>query len=269
MEEHMKIICLVKFTPDVDAFEYDYENNVLIRENIKQIINPDDACALGFALKLKKQHPDIEIEVVTMAPLSVKKHMEDILRRHVEKATIISDSKFGGSDTLATSLILGTYLKQAEYDVILTGSQTLDGDTAHVPSQLAEFLGISQMSAIIKIDEESFLNGKPQVEVDTEKYVDTYEMTFPAILSVRRESKYRLPFVRFADLDLDVSDKLFVINNKTLRIDLNKVGLKGSATRVVKTYTQTYESKEKVVVQNDEKGIETVYRFLKEKGYLK
>lgn len=265
----MKIICLVKFTPDVDAFEYDYENNVLIRENIKQIINPDDACALGFALKLKKTHPEITIEVVTMAPLSARKYMEDILRRHVDCGTILSDARFGGSDTQATSLILGAYLKQAEYDVILTGSQTLDGDTAHVPAQLAEFLGISQMSAITKIDEESFLRGVPLVEVDIEKYLDTYEMAFPAILSVRRESKYRLPFVRFDDLDLDVSDKLQIINNETLKLDADCIGLKGSATRVVKTYTQTYEQKERIVVQNDEAGIEAVYNFLKEKGYLK
>lgn len=265
----MKIICLVKFTPDVDAFEYDYENNVLKRESSKQIINPDDACALGFALKLKKTHPEIEIEVVSMAPLSVRKQMEDILRRHVDGAVMISDSKFAGSDTQATSFVLGTYLKEARYDVILTGSQTLDGDTAHVPAQVAEFLGISQMSGITKIDEESFLKGAPQVEVDTETYVDTYEMSFPAILSVCKESKYRLPFVRFADLELDVSDRLQIVDREMLKLDLDFVGLQGSPTRVVKTYMQTYETKEKVVVRDDEEGTAVVYRFLKEKGYLK
>lgn len=265
----MKIVCLLKFTPDVDAFEYDYEKNVLLRENVKQIINPDDACALGFALNLKKKNPDIEIEVVTMAPLSVRNMMEDILRRRVDRGTILSDPAFGGSDTLATSLILGEYLKRTDYDVILSGTQTLDGDTAHVPSQLAEFLGIGQMSAIIKIDEPSFLNGRPLVEVDTENFVDTYQLTFPALLSVRRESKYKLPFVRYADLDLDVSDKLRILDNSILRIDPAHIGLKGSATQVVKTYTQTYEQKEKTVVQNNEEGIETVYRFLKENGYLK
>ena len=264
----MKIICLVKFTPDVDAFEYDYENNVLIRDNVKQIINPDDACALGFAIRLKKKHPELEIEVATMGPLSVKKNMEDILRRRIEKATLLSDSQFSGSDTLATSLILGTYLKQAEYDVILTGSQTLDGDTAHVPAQLAEYLGISHMSGITRIDEDTFLQGIPHVEVDTEKYIDTYAIPFPAILSIRKESKYKLPFVRYDDLELDVSDKLQIITNKELNTSAASIGIKGSATKVVKTYMQAYESKEKVVVQNDEEGIEFVYNFLKEKGYL-
>lgn len=264
----MKIICLLKFTPDVDAFAYDFEKHVLVRENSKQIINPDDACALGYALNLKKRHPDIEIEVVTMAPLSVKNRMEDVLRRRIDRGTILSDPAFAGSDTLATSFILGTYLRSTEYDVILTGTQTLDGDTAHVPSQLAEFLGIGQMSAIMKIEEASFLEGCPVVEVDTENHIDTYKIAFPAVLSVRRESKYRLPFVRYADLDLDVSDRLRIVDAKTLGIDPERVGLAGSATRVVKTYMQTYEEKEKVIVQNDEEGIETVYQFLKENGYL-
>lgn len=264
----MKIVCLLKFTPDVDAFEYDYEKNVLIRENSKQIINPDDACALGFALKLKKKYPEIEIEAVTMAPLSVKNMMEDILRRRVDCGTIISDPAFVGSDTLATSRIIGAYLQKTEYDVILTGTQTLDGDTAHVPSQLAELLKIGQMSAIMKIDEESFLNGNPEVEVDTENYVDVYRIAFPAILSVRKESKYRLPFVRYADLDMDVSDRLKIVDHKELEIDPESVGLKGSATQVVKTYVQSYGQKDKVIVGNDQEGIEAVYKFLKDNGYL-
>lgn len=265
----MKIICLLKFVPDVDAFEYDYEKNVLVRENAKQILNPDDACALGFALKLKKTNPEIEIEAVTMAPQSVKRFMEDILRRHVDRGTLLSDSLFAGSDTLATSLILGTYLKKTPYDVILTGSQSLDGDTAQVPAQIAEFLGISHISGIRKIDESTFLQGVPQVEIDTENYTDVYEVPFPAVLSVRKESKYRLPFVRYADLELDVSDRLQILNHHDLNVDFAKIGLKGSATRVVKTYSQTYENKEKKIVQNDEEGIETVYQFLKEKGYIK
>ena len=124
------------------------------------------------------------------------------------------------------------------------------------------------MSGITKIDEDTFLQGIPHVEVDTDKYIDTYAIPFPAVLSVRKESKYKLPFVRYADLELDVSDKLQIITNKELNTSAASIGIQGSATRVVKTYMQTYESKEKVVVQNDEEGIEVVYNFLKEKGYL-
>lgn len=264
----MKIICLVKFTPDVDQFDYDYQQNILIRDNVKLVINPDDACALGFALGLKKKHPDLVIEVVTMGPLSVRPMMEDMLRRKVNQATILSDRAYIGSDTYATSRIIGKYLETAAYDVILTGSHSLDGDTAHIPSQLAEYLKLNQMSYIRKIDEASFLNHRPLVEVDTEKYLDTYEIPFPAILSVSRESNYRLPFVRYDDLDLDVSDQLTIIGNDSLAVDDKIIGLTGSPTRVVKTYQRQYLQKEQIIVKNDDQGIDTVLAFLKKEGYL-
>lgn len=266
----MKIVCLVKFTPNVDEFEYDHEKHVLIRDKGKQIINPDDACALGFALKLKKQRPEeIEIEVVSMAPVSAVPLMEEILRRRVDKGVLLSDPKFGGSDTLATSEILGSYLAGTDYDVILTGDHSVDGDTAQIPSQLAEMLAIPQVSSILKIDEASFLEGRPMVEVDNDHYLETYQVEFPAILSVARASKIRLPFVRFADLNLDVSDKLQILDAEDLKADPERIGLTGSPTRVVTTWIKEYEEKqEQLFVKNDPEGVQTVYDFLKDRGYL-
>ena len=95
----MKIICAVKFVPDVDKFVYDYENSALVRENVRLILNPDDACALAFALKIKATNPDYVVEVVSMGPQSVVPHMEDLLRLNVDHGTIICDPKFAGSDT--------------------------------------------------------------------------------------------------------------------------------------------------------------------------
>ena len=265
----MNILCLVKFTPDVEEMKYDERTHTLVRDNVKQIINPEDACALGFALEIKKKNPDINIEVVSMAPLSSIKLMEDILRRKADKGTLISDKKYAGSDTLATSFILSSYLKTTDYDVILTGDHSIDGDTAQIPSELAEFLEIEQISSVISIDETSFLQGRPVVTVDNDIYIDTYEAEFPVILSISRTSRIKLPFVRYADLDLDVSDKLKVVTNEDLNLPNEKIGLKGSATKVVKAWPTTYEEKkERIVVKSDEKGVETVYAFLKEKGYL-
>ena len=265
----MNILCLVKFTPDVEEMKYDERTHTLVRDNVKQIINPEDACALGFALRIKKKNPDINIEVVSMAPLSSIKLMEDILRRKADKGTLISDKKYAGSDTLATSFILSSYLKTTDYDVILTGDHSIDGDTAQIPSELAEFLEIEQISSVISIDETSLLQGRPVVTVDNDIYIDTYEAEFPVILSISRTSRIKLPFVRYADLDLDVSDKLKVVTNEDLTLPEEKIGLKGSATKVVKAWPTTYEEKkERIVVKSDEKGVETVYAFLKENGYL-
>lgn len=264
----MKIICLVKFTPDVDQFQYDYEKNILIRENVKLVINPDDACALGFALGLKKKTPEVVIEAVTMGPLNVTAMMADILRRKVDLATILSDRQYVGSDTYATSRIIGKYLETADYDVILTGSHSRDGDTAQIPGQLAEYLKLNQISQIRKIDQPSMLNKRALVEVDSEKYLETYEIPLPAILSVGRESNYRLPFVRYDDLDLDVSDRLRIIDNDNLAVDSKKIGLKGSPTKVIKSYPIDYQKKEQVIVKNDDQGIDMVMAFLEKEGYL-
>lgn len=265
----MKIVCPVKFTPDVDSFVYDYEKQELIRENTKQIIGPDDACALGFALKIKKEHPDITIEAVTMAPLSILEEARNLARRGIDEVTVLSDPAFALSDTLATSRVLKSYIGRLEYDVILTGSRTLDGDTGHIPAQLAALLGLECMSGITRIDEASFLEKRPVIEVDTELDTQIYEIALPAVLGVSSRSGYRLPFVRYADLDLDVSRQLKVLRAEELDFKREQAGAAGSATKVAKTYTQSYAGKkERIFVHDDEEGVECVFRFLKEKGYL-
>lgn len=264
----MKIICLVKFVPDVENFIYDYEKNVLVRENVKMILNPDDACALAFALKIREKRKETNVEIVSMGPVSIIPHLEDLLRRGADRASLISDKLFVGSDTYATSRIIGRYLKDKEFDFILSGTHSLDGDTAHIPSQLADLLMVSQVSNIIKVHEESLEKGRAIVDVDCDKKVIEYEITLPAILSIMKESKYKLPFVRYKDLGLDVSDRLSVVTGKELGFGEDEVGFSGSLTRVARTYAKKLHRKEKVVVRNDDEGIETVYQFLKSKGFV-
>lgn len=264
----MRIICLVKFIPDVDNFTYDYEKNVLVRENVKLILNPEDACALAFALKIKEKNQETFIEIVSMAPQSTIPLIEDLLRLGVDKATLISDKHYVGSDTYVTSKIIAKYLREEEYDFILTGSHSLDGDTAHIPAQLADILQISQLSNIVKVYEESLKNDSVIVMVDCEKNFSKYEIALPSVLSIGKESKYKLPFVKYKDLELDVRDRILVLTNEELAFLPNEVGTCGSLTKVNRTFTKKLHEKEKVVVHNDEIGIEVVYKFLKDKGFV-
>jgi len=264
----MNIICLVKFVPDVDNFVYDYDRNVLVRENVKMILNPDDAAALAFALKIKDKYPETFVEVVSMAPKSIIGQLEDLLRRNVDKATLISDKAFVGSDTYITSKILAKHLKTKTFDCILTGTHALDGDTSHVPAQLGELLSLAQLSNVIKIDENNFLNNTAIVDVDREKVVSTYKVNLPAILSVQKESKYKLPHIKFKNLHLDVSANIDIISNVELNFDVKEVGIDGSLTKVSRTYPKKMEKKERVIVENNDEGIEVVYQFLKSKGYI-
>jgi electron transfer flavoprotein beta subunit len=264
----MKIVCLVKFVPDVENFIYDYEKNILVRENVKLVLNPDDACALAFALEVKGRKPGTEVEIVTMAPASVLPLVEDLLRRNADRATIISDRSFAGSDTYATSKIIARYLENTEYDLILTGTHSLDGDTSHVPSQIAELLKLEQLSNIVKVHEMSITSNTVIAEADTEKNLSKFEIGLPCILSLSKESKYKLPFVRYKDLELDVRDRITVIGNGSLAVPETEIGLKGSLTRVKRTFTRQLEKKERIVVGTDEEGIDTVYRFLRSKGFV-
>lgn len=258
----------MKYVPDVDNFKYDYQNNVLIRENVRLLLNPDDACAVAFALRVKARHSKTYIEVVTMAPTTVKPCMQDLIRLGVDRGTIISDRLYAGSDTYVTSTVLSKYLSSLDYDVILTGTHAIDGDTSHIPSQIGACLNLNQMSSIVMIDEEQFNKSSAIFDVETERAVTTYEMTLPAILSLTRESKYKLPYVKRQDMEKDVSKDLKIVTNKDLDFQTEEVGVKGSPTKVVKTYTREFNSKNQIVVKVDDEGIDVVYNFLKEKGFL-
>lgn len=265
----MKIICVVKFVPDVDSFNYDFENNTLVRENTRLTLNPDDACAIAYALKIKEIQPDTVIEVVTMAPSTIMPHMEDLIRMGVNHGVILSDKVFAGSDTYATSFVIAKYLKMQTYDAILTGTHALDGDTSHIPPQIAQRLAMTQLSNIIHIDLDSWSDKSCQVVVDNELMTMTYKIQLPAILSLTRESSYKLPYVKRADMNRDVRPFISILNHDDLGLEEQKVGMKGSLTKVMRTYTKTFDTKDKNIVSVDEAGIETVFDFLKDKGILK
>ncbi len=274
----MRIVCLVKFVPDVDSFTYDYETSTLSRDSARLILNPDDACALAFALKLKASNRDhreddqqddqIQIEVLSMGPKSVIPHMEDLLRLKTDKGTLLSDPAFAGSDTYATSLILARYLAGQNYDCILTGTHAIDGDTAHVPAQIAQELDLDCMVGITGVDEQSFSRDRAVFEIDHEHSVDTWEMSMPCVLGLSRESGYKLPYPAFEDFQKDVASSLQVLTREDLDFNPHEVGQQGSLTKVVRTYKKTFHVKEKILVKNDEQGIDLVFNYLKQKGFL-
>jgi len=264
----MKLICLVKFVPDVDHFAYDFEKQALIRENSRLSMNPDDGCAVAYALFLKDKYPGTTIEVITMAPISVKPHMEDLLRLGVDKGTILSDKDFAGSDTYATSKIISTYIKSLSYDCIFTGTHAIDGDTSHVPSQIAQWLDMPQLSNIKCVKDIEFLKGFLQVEVDHETKTELYEIELPAILSLTRESGYKLPYIKKADMSRDVSGQLFIQGRKELDLSEDETGLTGSKTKVKDVQVKHYGLRDRIHLKADEEGAAAVIQFMKEKGLL-
>ncbi|WP_251864894.1 electron transfer flavoprotein subunit beta/FixA family protein [Enterococcus malodoratus] len=262
----MKIICLVKFVPDTEKFVYDYETDKIDRDMSRLILNPDDKNALAFAMMQKKKDPAIYVEVVTMGPMKLEEPMKDFVRLGADQVVLISDRQFAGSDSLVTSRIISSYLASKDYDLLLTGTHTLDGGTGHVGPQIAEILGINQFSNIVAIKEatEEF----SIVEALQEEKTYRLKIQNPSVLSVTHQMNLRLGFVRYENIGRNVDDQFSLVSNETLKLPAEKIGGKGSPTKVRKNVVVKREQVAHKVVKVDDEGIEEVVQFLKEKGYL-
>jgi len=254
--------------PDVENFKYDYDKNVLVRENVHLVLNPEDASALAVALKLKQEVPDTYIETVSMAPRGVMPHLEDLVRRGVDRATLISDSGYVGSDTYVTSRILHRYIQSQTYDWIFSGNHSLDGGTAHVPAQIAELLGISHMANIIEIDRSRLVGGRAEVSVECEDALFRFELARPAFLSFQYSTKIKLPYIKYEKINQDVSDRIELLSNEDLEFSESELGLNGSLTKVAKVEVKKLARKDTRFLRNDEEGIDTVIQLLRNQGLV-
>ena len=180
-------------------------------------LNPFDESALECALRLSS-----DVTVVTMGP----KSCEDVLKpltRLGAKAVLISDTAYAGSDTLATSYILSEAIKKMEYDLILCGRQSVDGDTAQVGPMLATMLNIPLITNALSVEEESeSVTAKTRLGEETAK--------LPALVTVERGYVLRFPSI-FSKLG-----EVETIDNSQIGCDTEKCGLKGSPTRVLETF---------------------------------
>ena len=142
----MNIIVCIKQVPDTNEVKLDPVKGTLIRDGVPIIIDPDEKALLEAALQLKEQ-TGATIKVVSMGPPQADAALREALAMGADEAYLISDRAFGGADTLATSYTVATGIKKVgDYDLIIAGRQAIDGDTAQVGPQIAEWLGIPNVS---------------------------------------------------------------------------------------------------------------------------
>ena len=236
----MNIFVCAKQVPDTNEIKIDPVTNTLMRKGVPSILNTYDAFALEQALQLKDKDPEIKIVVISMGPAQAETMLRDCLAVGADKAYLVTDRKFGGSDTLATSYILSNAIKavakeEGEPDLVFCGLQAIDGDTAQVGPEIAEHLGLPQVTRAyttelndegIKVLQEVD-EGSQNVQsvipalVTFTKYGDE-ELRYPKIKNKLKAKKAEIGQITFDDLE-DVIDK-------------TKIGLKGSPTRVSKSY---------------------------------
>ena len=243
----MKIVVCIKQVPDTNEVKINQETGTLIRDGVKSIMNPDDKNALESALQLKDKH-GASVAVLSMGPPQAKEILKEALSMGADEVFLISDRKFGGSDTWATATIIASAIEKiGDYDIILCGRQAIDGDTAQVGPEIAEFLDIAQITYVKEIE----LDGDVlKVKRFPENGDYTYEVKTPVLLTAIKElNTPRYPTVRgiIENYGDDSESKINVISFEDLKVDESQIGLKGSPTNVYKSFVPVKSKSSEII----------------------
>lgn len=261
----MNIIVCVKQVPDTTEIRIDPVKKTLIRDGVPSILNTFDAYALEQALQLKDKNPETKVYVVSMGPPQVEGMLKDCLAVGADGAYLVTDRKFGGSDTLATSYILTNAINKVkeeigEVDLVFCGKQAIDGDTAQVGPEIAEQLDIPQVTYGIAIElAEDKKSVKVTRELDNCNLV--VECQVPCLVTFTKTDDLRYPTIK-----MKMKAKKATVNQFTVddfpEIDQERIGLMGSPTRVVKSFTP--EQKVDGIIINEEELEVGIDKFLAE-----
>ena len=229
----MNIVVCLKQVPGTTKVEVDPQTKTLVRQGIKNIVNPFDTYALEEGVRIKEQYEG-KVTAVSMGPPQAEEVLREAIALGADEAILLSDSAFAGADTLATAYTLAQAIdKLKHYDIIICGRQTIDGDTGQVGPELAEMLEIPFVAYVSKI--EYIDNGYMRVQRMIEEGHELIETPLPAVITVVKEiNTPRLPSLR--GLARSRSAVIPIWTAQELDVDKNMVGLSGSATRVIKIF---------------------------------
>lgn len=261
----MKIVVCIKQVPDTVEVKIDPKTGTLIRDGVPSIINHDDKTGIEAALQLKEQLGGT-VTVVSMGPPQADVALREALAMGCDDAYLVSAREFGGSDTYATSGIIAAALKHIGYDLIITGRQAIDGDTAQVGPQISEHLDIPVISYAkdIKIEGDSV--------VVERQYDDRYHVLkakMPCLvtaLSELNEPRYMTPGGIFDAYDAEIT----VWGRKDLKdVDDSNIGLAGSPTKIAKASDKVRKGAgEKVTPEDADQAVSYIMDKLKEKHVI-
>ena len=266
----MRIIVPIKQVPETGNVKMDEESGTIIRDSSESIINPLDLYGIEVAIRLREQHGG-SVTAISMGPPAAEKALREAVAMGCDDARLISDKKFAGSDTWATSYVLAeTVGRLGPYDLIIAGERATDGDTGQVGPNLAAALDLPLTTFIrsIEVNEEG---RSIRVERLVEDGYEELELPLPALVTVVKEISYpRLPTLRGKQKARRLELKRLGVEE--LEVDASKIGLKGSPTRVVKIETPKVMRKGTVTDVKDEEtlseAVAALTRFLAEKGFI-
>jgi len=259
----MNIVVCLKQVPGTTEVKIDPQTNTLIRQGIENIINPFDTYAIEEGVRLKEKDGG-KVTVITMGPSQAEEALREAVSLGADEAVLLSDRAFAGADTRATAFTLSVAVKKLEqYDLIICGRQTIDGDTGQVGPELAEMLDIPFVAYVSQIEEirEGYLRVRRMVEEGHE----VIETTLPAVITVAKEINVpRLPSLR--GIMKSKSATIATWGIQELGVDQSMVGLAGSSTQVIKVFFPQRVHQAEMLEGDLEKQVDTLIDRLKSAG---
>ncbi|MBE6628038.1 MAG: electron transfer flavoprotein subunit beta/FixA family protein [Ruminococcaceae bacterium] len=230
----MNILVCIKQVPGSNHVEVDPVTGVLKRDGVAGKMNPYDLYAIEQALTLTEQYGG-SVKTITMGPPQARRVIEESICMGAEGGTVLSDRKFAGADVLATAYTLSQGIERmGNYDLILCGKQTTDGDTAQVGAEVSEYLGIPNLSNVLSV--ESVEEDSITVVTSLDNRVVTQRVKLPCLLSMESDvNTPRLPsYKRRQTVTEDMVSFLSFADFADQ--DANHYGLNGSATQVERIF---------------------------------
>ncbi len=262
----MKILVCIKQVPGSNQVEVDPVTGVLKRSGIPSKINPYDLYAIETALSLTERFGGT-VDAITMGPPQAKAVIEEAVCMGVRGGTVLTDRKFAGADVLATAYTLSQGIRKCgQYDLIICGKQTTDGDTAQVGAEVAEYLGIPNVSNVLSVDD--FRDGKLQLTVSLDEAVVSLEIAPVCLISVDGDiNTPRLPSYK---IKRGLTDQVvrFLTFGDFDDQDPAHYGLSGSATQVERIFPPEKVSEKQTISGDAQAQADALFDLLRQRKML-
>ncbi len=259
----MQIVVCLKQVPDTTQVMINPITGALIRNDVQSIINPEDKNALEEALRIKEEKGG-KVSVITMGPSQAESVLREAMAMGADEAILLTDRIFAGSDTLATSYALAKILKKLKYDIIFTGSQSIDGATSQVGPKIAEFLDIPQITYAKKI----YIEGDSLMAVRIlEDSYEVVETRLPCLVTATKELNE--PRLMNVNSIIESNNKeIKVFSAKDIGILEAMVGEQGSPTCIKESWEKEVGSRKQIVNLPPKEMGELVASELKSNNFI-
>ena len=277
----LNIVVLVKQVPDTKSVtgKAMNEDGTVNRAALPAIFNPEDLHALEAALTIKDQHPQTRVNVISMGPPAAAQVLKDSLYRGADFVALLSDRRFAGADTLATSYALKCAIEKiGNVDLVFCGRQAIDGDTAQVGPQTAEKLGMNQITCVSAFEKVDLVGRSLTVRRSIEGGYEAVRAAMPVLLTFTNEGfEPRPPSARrvmafknavaaptneasydecYMSASACKDDEIIVLwDIASIKADPNLCGLAGSPTKVKKIDSVVLTAQDIRMIDNTEEGI--------------